>query len=82
MLPDALALEELPGVEHLRSLEKLKASGCGKLKSIQVFKQLTKLRELDVIEGLDLEELQGVEHLKSLEKLKASGHRKLNSIIS
>lgn len=42
-------------VEHLRSL----ASRCGKLKSIQVSKQLTKLREQEVSGCSDLEELPG-----------------------
>lgn len=40
-------------VEHLRSL----ASRCGKLKSIQVSKQLTKLRELEVSGCSDFKEL-------------------------
>lgn len=43
---------ELNG-EHLRLL----ASRCGKLKSIQVSKQLTKLRELEVSGCSDFKEL-------------------------
>lgn len=42
-------------VEYLRSL----ASRCGKLKSIQVSKQLTKLLELEVSACSDFKELPG-----------------------
>jgi hypothetical protein len=66
-------LEELPGLEHLRSLEKLSAYYCVKLKSIRYYcvklksirfsAQLTELRELNVKRCSELEELPGLEHL-------------------
>ena len=57
---------------HVWRKEELKASGCGKLKSIQMSKQLTELRELDVsgcseleaLRGVDLEALPGVKHMR------------------
>jgi len=52
-------LEELPGLEHLMSLEKLSAAESVKLKSLQGLAQLTQLREL-YVDGELRENMRGV----------------------
>lgn len=72
-------LDELPCIEHLRSLDGLLARNCVKLKIIEGLAQLTQLRELDVSGCSELEEMPGVEHLQSL-VLRASECVKLKGL--
>jgi hypothetical protein len=62
-------LEQLPGLEHLRSLESLWAYECVKLKSLRFSAPVTQLRDLKVSRCSELEELPALEHLRSLEEL-------------
>ena len=56
-------LEELPGVEQVRSLEELDIQKCVKLNIIRGLVQWTKLRTLSVggASGFQLEDLPGVD---------------------
>jgi Leucine-rich repeat (LRR) protein len=73
-----VALEELPSIETLVSLEELWVSRCVTLKSIKGLASLTKLRILNVSDCYNLEELEGIEHCISLEKLNAARCTKLD----
>jgi hypothetical protein len=73
-------LEELPGLEYLRSLVELSAYECVKLKSIRFSAQVTQLQNLYVYGCSELEELSGLEHLRSLEKLSAYECVKLKTL--
>eukprot|EP00253_Pinus_taeda_P029137 PITA_29137 len=76
-IDECIELEELSCVETLVSLQRLAASRCCKLKSIQGLAQLTELQLLDVTQSSELEHLAGLEHLESLDTLYASGCPKL-----
>jgi Leucine-rich repeat (LRR) protein len=68
-IEDCWAMEELPSMETLVSLEKLTTEECYMLKRIHGLGQLTKLKELYLLACYELEELPGVEHSRSLESV-------------
>ena len=72
-------MQELPGVEHLTSLESIDAWKCEKLQSIPKLR-LTQLTQLHVAGCNEILELSGVEHLISMKRLEVWGCKKLQSI--